>query len=178
MGRKSDLEKLNLEHQSQQEGGPTSKYIHMPDLPVDKPQGTLLKNKSRVPFACARCMYPLQVLHTHNLNKGHDTPVICFGTCYEAIRGNSDAMNEIGITSPTQIGNVYAIPDRILADAFGLDLVTERPKKDSTNASNNLDEGTDIREGTEEASVLASSGLHESSDTSVRNGEPGLQPAA
>lgn len=178
MGRKSDLEKLTLEHQAQQEGGPTSKYIHMPDLPIDKPQGTLFKNKSKLPFACARCMYPLQMLHTHNLSKGHESPVICFGTCYDAIRGNAEALSELGITSPSQIGNVYAIPDRIIADALGIELVTERPKKESTNASNNVDAGTDVCESSEEVSVLATNGLHESSDPPVWDGESNLQPAA
>lgn len=168
--RKPTLEQVSIENQASKSAGERSKFVHMPGSPLDVPVNNLMKCRGKVPFACSRCMYPLHVLQSHVLGKNKHTPVMCLGTCYDAIKGNNNALVELGLESRENLYNVFTIPDVILADALGIDL--EKKKENSSNATGNLDEGTLVPESPEEATVLAEHGLSQHVPALVRDGEP------
>lgn len=149
-------------------------YVNLTGMPFDTPTNGELKSKAELPFACRRCMYPLQVLQSHTLARGGHTKVLCLGTCLEALKGNPEALQELGLESPEQLCNAFAIPDGVVAKAVGYSL----EKGELIDATNDLAERAQLHQGEEEAEVLAGGGLQEHGAPPVRDGGPGPQAAA
>jgi hypothetical protein len=151
-GRPSKLQKLSLEAQSSNTGENKSPYVHIPGAPFTPPQGITLKNRSVLPFACKRCLYPLETLQTHTLNKNQTTEVICLGTCLDVLRGKQEAKEELNIESLENFYNVFKIPDSLLAQAMNIDLVNhhyqEKVIEKAYDETTNVDEGAQLSQST------------------------------
>lgn len=153
--------------------GGTEPYIHLPGMPFNDPVDGVLRNKADLPFVCRRCLHPLQANQRHTLHKTGRTPVICLGTCLDAIRGNPEALAELELTSSEEVWNAYSIPDPVVAKALSYDL----EKGETIDATYNVASGTLISEGSEETGLLDQRELHGQGLGDVRDGGSESQAA-
>ena len=112
----------------------TIPYLFMEGMPVKIEEDGFIKNRAHLPFVCRRCKYPLQAQQNHKLAKKSRTPVICLGTCLEALMKNEKAIQELNLNPSEPFGNVWSIPDEIVAEALSYSI------EGDSHAPPNLDE--------------------------------------
>lgn len=133
---KQNLKRVGLQSQVKlvNRGKDTSFYVHLEGAPFTPPSAEgFLPYRSVLPFACSRCMYPLHVQTAHTLERGGRTPVLCLGTCLEALRGNQAALTQLGVESLEEVFNACEIPDAVVANAVGYQLVAKKAPENVQN---------------------------------------------
>lgn len=85
-------------------------WLYSKGFPYANPEAGHLRSRAPVPFACGRCHQPLVTLQGVTLNQAGFVPVICLGTCLEAIAGKPGALAELGLDDATQVYNSFQIP--------------------------------------------------------------------
>jgi hypothetical protein len=121
-------------------------YVYMEGMPVQIEADGVVKNRAHLPFLCKRCMFPLQSMQTKKLTKTGYLPVICLGTCLDALMKKEHALAELNIQPGEVFGNSWTIPDKIVAQALNYSF------EGDAHATSGVDETSGVSESSESSS--------------------------